>query len=402
VEKIVTNLLANAIKFTPPDGTVTFTATTRKKHNRSILALTVSDTGKGISPKDQELVFSSFYRATDGETEGTGLGLSLVKELVKFYGGSIELESEVNKGSRFTVELPMDKEPFHDDQKAVALPPTNIPSPSDDSEEVIEQATFAEDKKESILVVEDNAELRSYICSIIEHEFTVFAARNGEEALLLAAKEIPNLIVSDVMMPKMDGIKLTEMIKADERTSHIPVILLTAKNDQPSRLEGLTTGADDYLTKPFSKEELLIRIKNLIVQRKLLAERFRQRILVPVTSTEELSLDEKFLQKIRIIIEEYMSDASFSVEQLAEKANLSRTQLLRKLKGLTGLSPNDFIKDLRLKKAADMIIQNADTITQIGYMVGFNDQSYFSKCFKKQFGSTPKEFSIEHAQDKHV
>ena len=200
------------------------------------------------------------------------------------------------------------------------------------------------------------------------------------------------------MMPNMDGIQLTEKIKADERTSHIPVILLTAKSDQTSRLDGLKTGADDYLTKPFSKDELLIRIKNLIAQRKLLAERFRERILVPITSTQQISLDDKFLQKIRMIIEANMSDASFSVEQLAEKAHLNRTQLLRKLKGLTGLSPADFIKDLRLQKAADMIRQNTDTITQIGYAVGFNDQSYFSKCFKKQFGTTPKEFSIEHAQ----
>ena len=406
MEKIITNLLANAFKFTPVHGTVAFTAKMKTGITKNRLALTVSDTGKGISPQEQELIFSSFYRANDGEIEGTGLGLSLVKELTKFYGGTIDLKSEVNKGSVFTVELPLDRESFSVEQENETRHSTFVmPEPSalmseHDREEALERDDAREDRKDSILIVEDNVELRNYICSMLEKEFNVFSAGNGEEAFGLAIQVIPNLVVSDLMMPNMDGIQLTEKIKADERTSHIPVILLTAKNDQPSRLEGLKTGADDYLTKPFSKDELVIRIKNLIHQRKLLAERFRERILVPITSTRDVSLDDRFLQKIRLIIEANMSDVSFSVEQLAEKAHLNRTQLLRKLKGLTGLSPNDFIKDLRLKKAADMIRQNTDTITQIGYTVGFNDQSYFSKCFKKQFGATPKEFSTAHTQNK--
>jgi DNA-binding response OmpR family regulator/nitrogen-specific signal transduction histidine kinase len=405
VEKIITNLLANAFKFTPIHGTVAFSARMKKGNTRNMLVLTVSDTGKGISTQEQELVFSSFYRAHDGEIEGTGLGLSLVKELVKFYGGTIILQSEVNKGSIFTVELPTDRESFSlEHEHGTSHAPSVVQAPSAmnkyQRDEIPEHGTAQADRRDSILIVEDNVELRNFICSILEKEFTVFSSGNGEGALQLAIDVIPNLIVSDLMMPNMNGIQLTEKIKADERTSHIPVILLTAKSDQTSRLEGLTIGADDYLTKPFSKDELLIRIKNLITQRKLLAERFRERILVPITASQDLSLDDRFLQKIRIIIEANMSDASFSVEQLAEKAHLNRTQLLRKLKGLTGLSPNDFIKDLRLQKAADMIRQNTDTITQIGYAVGFNDQSYFSKCFKKQFGTTPKEFSIEHAQNK--
>lgn len=405
VEKIITNLLSNAFKFTPPHGTVAFTAGMKKGNTKNVLTLTVSDTGKGISPREQELVFSSFYRVADGDAEGTGLGLSLVKELIKFYGGTIKLTSEVNQGSVFTVELPLDREAFSAEQENEIRPSTSVRLESTwmreyDSEETGEHDTTQVEGKDSILIVEDNVELRNYIGSILDKEFTVCSAANGKEALELAIHVIPNLIVSDLMMPNMDGMQLTEKIKADERTSHIPVILLTAKNDQTSRLEGLKTGADDYLTKPFSRDELLIRINNLIQQRKLLAERFRERILVPITATQDVSLDDRFLQKVRTIIEANMSDVSFSVEQLAGQANLNRTQLLRKLKGLTGLSPSDFIKDLRLKKAADMIRQNTDTITQIGYAVGFNDQSYFSKCFKKQFGTTPKEFSMEHTQNK--
>lgn len=395
VEKIITNLLANAFKFTPSNGRVIFTAKIKRNDNK--LLLTIADSGKGIAPHEQELVFSSFYRAGNGNTEGTGLGLSLVKELVRFYGGTITLESEVNRGSVFTIQLPTNKEAFALTQARERfhapsrLQETLMTNPARD--DLPENETSVTDRKDSILVVEDNEELRKFMSSILEKEFNVFTSADGEQGVQLAVNEIPNLIVSDLMMPNMDGMHLTEKIKSDERTCHIPVILLTAKGDQTSRIAGLKTGADEYLTKPFSTEELLVRIRNLIAQRKLLADRFRERILVPITAIEGISLDDRFLQRIRAIIEENMSDPTFSVEELAEKANLNRTQLLRKLKGLTGLSPNDFIKDLRLQKAADMIRQNVDTITQIGYAVGFNDQSYFSKCFKKQFGTTPKEFS---------
>jgi signal transduction histidine kinase/DNA-binding response OmpR family regulator len=398
LEKIVTNLLSNAFKFTPKRGKVAFSAVMVEIDNRRVLVLTISDTGKGISPQDQELVFSSFYRSEEGETEGTGLGLSLVRELVKLCGGIITLRSEVNVGSNFTIELPMDNETSEGHQERsvlVSSPIVRAPSAVSDSyyDEPAESEFSLADRKDSVLIVEDNADLRNYVRSVLEKEFTVFAAGNGSEAMERAIQVIPNIIVSDLMMPKMNGMQLTAKIKTDERTSHIPVILLTARSDQASRLEGLKFGADDYLTKPFLTDELLVRIRNLINQRKLLAERFRERILVPVTATQDVSLDDRFLQRIRLIVEENMVDASFSVEQLAAKANLNRTQLLRKLKGLTGLSPSDFIKDLRLKKAADMIRQNADTITQIGYAVGFSDQSYFSKCFKKEFGVTPKEYS---------
>lgn len=246
--------------------------------------------------------------------------------------------------------------------------------------------------KDTVLIVEDNPDLLSFMTSLIETKYVVISATNGSEAIEKAIQHMPNLILSDLMMPVMDGIELTTRIKEDERTSHIPVILLTAKSDQQTKLTGLRTGADDYVTKPFSNEELIIRIENLIEQRKRLAVLFRERILVMPSATKVQSLDEKFLMNVRNVVESHMSEVAFSVEQLADEVHLNRTQLLRKLKALTGLSPNDFIKDLRLKKAADLIRQKADTVTQIGYAVGFNDQSYFTKCFKKQFGITPTEY----------
>jgi DNA-binding response OmpR family regulator len=256
-----------------------------------------------------------------------------------------------------------------------------------------QQSDILTSGKDSVLIVEDNAELRQFMSATIqENKFTVLTAADGLEALQLAMKFVPSLVLTDLMMPRMNGMELTKKLKEDERTSHIPIILLTAKNESQSRLGALRTGADDYLTKPFSPDELLARITNLIEQRKKLAEKFRERILVPATISEDVSMDERFLHKVRTAVETNMSDYTFTVERLADEINLSRTQLLRKLKALTGLSPNDFIKDIRLKRASDMIRQRVDTITQIGYAVGFNDQSYFTKCFKKQFRLTPSEY----------
>ncbi len=401
MEKIVTNLLSNAFKFTPVKGTVTFNAAIHKKEIRNVLHLSVSDTGKGIPPEEQEKVFSSFYQTkqtVEGNEGGTGLGLSLVKELVKLYGGSISLKSSADNGTEFTIEIPIDETAFKPDQLTKTHPSLynqvqSMDEDDDNDEQLHEEITPG---KDTVLIAEDNEDLRNYMRELLEKEYNVITVKDGEEAVIQASQLIPNLILSDLMMPNMDGMQLTGKIKTDQRTSHIPVILLTARSEQESKIKGLKTGADDYLTKPFSPEELRVRIGNLIQQRKRLAERFRERILVPATPSAELSLDDKFLNKARAIIETNIADTSFSVEKLAEEIFMNRTQLLRKLKALTGMSPTDFIKDLRLKRAADMIRQKTDTITQIGYAVGFNDQSYFTKCFKKQFGVTPTEYSAQH------
>ena len=404
LEKIITNLLSNAFKFTAANGTVTLSAHTKNTDSGTLLHITVEDTGCGIPAEEQEHIFSPFYQIKQSSVSinGTGLGLSLVKELIKLYNGTVTFQSKVNVGTTFTITLPASKNAFTADQIIDAdvndSQEYTVDSidgiDSDDKQELLLQGA------DSILIAEDNAELLNFMASKLKKDFTVFTATNGEEALHLALKVIPNLVLSDLMMPKLDGMQLTEKIKTDERTSHIPVVLLTAKNEQQTRITGFKTGADDYITKPFSTEELLVRITNLIEQRKKLAEHFRERILVNTTPSPEASLDDRFIHKVREVTESNMSDFNFTVEQLAEEVNLSRTQLLRKLKALTGLSPNEFIKDMRLKRAADMIRQRVDTITQIGYAVGFNDQSYFTKCFKKQFNVTPSEYLAQFTDKK--
>ena len=416
MEKIVINILANAFKFTPAQGTITMAATMDEKEKQKILLIHLSDTGKGIAEEEQAQVFESFYQTrqtVENHEGGTGLGLSLVRELVKLHKGMVHLKSEIGKGSTFSLEIPVSKGAFAaeqlDEEKDEQLDKEKNEwkqTPDIEPEKEIEGAHSNEntvgargaDSTDSILIAEDNPELRSYMQSLLEKEFRILTAPDGLEALELAFRAMPSLVITDLMMPRMDGMELTENLKSDERTSHIPVILLTAKNEQSSRLDGLRLGADDYLTKPFSTEELLVRVRNLIAQRKKLAERFRERILVPLTQSEGISLDDRFLHKVKNAVEIHLEDDSFSVEKMAEEVNLSRTQLLRKLKALTGLSPNDFIRDMRLRKAAEMIRQKADTITQIGYAVGFSDQSYFTKCFKKQFGVTPTEYSLKFAQ----
>lgn len=409
LEKVIINLLSNAFKFTPASGLVKFEANMEAQSGTQMLCIRVSDTGRGIAPDEQKQVFESFYQArqtVENQDGGTGLGLAFAKELVKLHNGSISLQSEIGKGSVFAIRVPVSREAFDAGQivepalSGYTLPALPAVSPSSEQNErkPHEPKSRGAAQRETVLIVEDNAELRDYMASLLENDYIIYKAPDGAEALACARKVLPSLIISDLMMPRMDGIELTASIKSDERTSHIPVILLTAKSGRESRIDGLKTGADDYLTKPFSVEELTVRVANLIELRRKLAERYRERIRVHVTSAEEMSLDDKFLMKAKEIVEANMEDVLFSVEKMAEEMSLSRTQLLRKLKALTGLAPNDFIRDLRLQKAAEMIRQKADTITQIGYAVGFNDQSYFSKSFKKEFGETPTEYSARISQ----
>jgi signal transduction histidine kinase/DNA-binding response OmpR family regulator len=391
LEKIINNILFNSFKFTPTGGTVTLSIFATPDGNN--LKIKIADTGKGMSKEEQTHIFTPFYQSKntvdDGQV-GTGLGLSLVNELVKLHKGEIHLTSQPNQGTTIDITLPIQK--GESETNTSTTPAINTKKIIT---EIIEEQPEAieEEHVDSILIVEDNLDLRNYIASSFKKQFTVFTGKDGEEGLSLAIEHIPNLIISDVMMPNMDGVELTEKIKSDERTSHIPVVLLTAKTDPSSRMHGYKTGADDYLSKPFSTEELHVRVANLIEQRKKLMAKFKERIEKLPDPSKHPSLDERFILKARESIENAIGDTNFSVEKLAEEMCLSRAQLFRKFKALIDTSPSEFINDIRLQKAAELIRTKADTLAQISYSVGFNEQSYFAKRFRKKFGVSPSEYA---------
>jgi signal transduction histidine kinase/DNA-binding response OmpR family regulator/Tfp pilus assembly protein PilF len=393
LEKIVNNLLFNAFKHTPVQGFINLEFTIPERS--MTLLIKVTDTGSGISKEDLPHIFSPFYQSKHSNFEGlgSGLGLSIVHELLKLHNGKIEINSIENQGTTIVVTLPVDKEKLPDaivvNQKDFTLSPGLQTEVIDYLDKEIEEIY-----EESILVVEDNSDLRHFISSIFQNQYRVYAAENGEQGLHLALDKTPDVIISDVMMPKLNGVELVSQIKSDERTSHIPMILLTAKSDLESKLEGLEVGADDYISKPFSVEELKIRVTNLIEQRKKLISKFGSNISERSKEPTEPSLEEKFVQKAKLIVEKYLSDSNFGVEQMAFEMNLSRTQLFRKLKAVIGLSPNELINDVRLQRAADLIRAKSDTLSQISYLVGFNDPSYFAKRFRKKFGKSPSEYGL--------
>lgn len=402
LEKIINNILFNAFKFTPRGGTIIYDVT--QTENPGDLVISIRDTGIGIPKNEQRHVYSPFYQSrydVDNGQPGTGLGLSLVKELVSLYDGDITLVSTVDQGTSITISLPLTKERLPSSARFIETKKiinSKLLETDDGQVESINHNGIGSQKmkeikayQDTILIIEDNTELRNFIASKLQDRFTIFTAVDGKEGFATAAEYIPDLIISDVMMPNMDGLMLSDKIKNDERTSHIPIILLTAKADLDSKIMGLQKGADDYMAKPFLMEELIARVSNLIEQRKKLAIKYKAALATP-TIQRELSLDEKFLLRAKKIVDEHLSDTSFGVEQMAEKINLSRAQLFRKLKATTGISPNEFINEIRLKRAAQLILLKADTIAQIGYSVGFNEQSYFAKSFRKRFGVPPSEY----------
>jgi DNA-binding response OmpR family regulator len=371
--------------------------------------ITVKDTGIGIPPEDLPHIFDRFYQAGDAyakDTQGTGIGLALTKELVELHHGEIEVSSEVGKGTTFTVRLPLGKEHLQPEEIADAgyqMPDTGYSSETADidisgtrdqasgihSQSPNHQIT----KSPSILIVEDNPDMRTHIRELLDKSYKVVEAVDGEDGLAKAAEINPEMIISDVMMPNMDGFQFCEKIKTDERTSHIPVILLTARASGESKIEGLETGADDYLTKPFDAKELRVRVNNLIEQRRKLQERFRREITVQPGDITVTSIDEKFLQRAINIVEEKISNSDFNIDQFCSEIGMSRPTLNRKLRALTGLSTNEFIRTLRLKRASQLLQQKSATIIEIAYEVGFNNPSYFAECFRKQFGKSPSEYA---------
>ncbi|HVF97539.1 MAG TPA: response regulator, partial [Flavisolibacter sp.] len=359
----------------------------------SRLRFSVEDNGPGISKKELDKIFDRFYQVEGTEDKGSGIGLSLVKELVDLYRGQISVSSEPGKGSRFKVSLPVEKEAFREAELVYGEWKGETALINQAIEE--RQEAAAKESLQSnlplLLVVEDNAELRRFIKETVQPHYNVTEAVNGKEGLEKALTDIPDVIVSDVMMPVMDGFALSEKLKKDERTSHIPVILLTAKAGQAHKVEGLQTGADDYLTKPFDAKELLARLQNLIDGRKRLRKKFAGDIFLKPSEVAATSMDEIFLNKVMQAIEQNMGYDEFGVEALAKEVAMSRSQLHRKLVAVTGQSPSEVLRATRLLRAKELLQKKAATPSEVAFKVGFNSHTYFSKCFKEEFGMSPSE-----------
>lgn len=402
--KIITNLLSNAFKFTKPGGRITVSANAQSNSEKTgpgFLHIEVTDSGIGISADRIENIFDRFYQVDSGETrvhEGAGIGLALTRELVELHKGEISVLSEENQGTTFTMRFPLgrvhlDPEEIVDqEQTEPGSVETLLPIDVEESERVPSPAA-SDGSLPLLLIVEDNADVRQYILGYLEQDYRCLKAENGETGLDLVLREIPDLIISDIMMPRMDGNEFCKRVKTDARTSHIPVILLTAKADLDSKLEGLETGADDYLTKPFEAQELQVRIRNLIDQRRRLQMHFSQNLEIQPAESTVNSIDERFLEKALNIIEEHLDDMDFSVAQFSQEIAMSQRHLARKLKALTDHSTQDFMRCVRLKHAALLLRNKTDNVTQIAYRVGFKNPSYFAECFRKEFGSPPSKYS---------
>jgi signal transduction histidine kinase/DNA-binding response OmpR family regulator len=391
LEKMVTNLLANAFKYTPEKGSVSFNV----ECDESRLRLEVEDSGPGISKKDLLKRFDRFYQVEGSEDKGSGIGLALVKELVDLYGGQISVSSEPGKGTRFKVSLPAGKNAFSENDIVYGEWKDNEIRINNIIEEEGNNFSFtpavSEDDLPLVLIVEDNDDLRQFIYETIENDYKPIEAANGKEGYEKAVAEIPDLVISDVMMPVMDGFKMTEKLKKNILTSHIPVILLTAKAGQQHKVEGLETGADDYLTKPFDSKELVTRIHNLIRQRKLLRQKFAGEIKLKPSEIAVTSADEKFLNNVMQAIEKNMSEEDFGVEELAREVAMSRSQLHRKLIALTNQAPSEVLRNTRLLRAKELLQKKFAKPSEVAFKVGFNSHTYFSKCFKEEFGISPGE-----------
>lgn len=390
LEKIVTNLLSNAFKFTPENGRINVRVEYADKH----IFMTVQDYGIGIAPERLPHIFDRFYQIDDSnqrQHEGTGIGLSLVKELVEVLNGKIDVSSELGKGTLFSLSLPFTNiekpsMPLGQFVRKMALETAFVPT---------EERKTINTENPILLIVEDNPDLRRYVGSIFENQYQLLMAVDGEEGLAKAIEFIPDMVVCDLMMPKLDGLGFCEQLKNDERINHIPVIMLTAKASLADKLIGLQHGADDYLSKPFNKEELTLRVKNLVGQRQLMREKYAFQtvgILPAIEVVKEPTMNDLFIQKAKVIIDKHLDKSEFDVEAFANEMNLSSVQLRRKLKAITDQTVTEFVRNYRLEIASEMLKKKMGTVSEIAYKVGFESMPYFSKVFQEKYGKMASEW----------
>ncbi|MGH1436917.1 MAG: ATP-binding protein [Lewinella sp.] len=399
IQQIVYNLLSNALKFTPEGGRIIFHASKIEHKGQPLLKLKVKDTGLGISPENIDHVFDRFYQvnhADNREAEGTGIGLALTKELVELLNGWITVESEQGVGTEFVLYLPIEAK--------IAATPTRAPKAASllPGEETLDLAISVELPDETpgagtselpeLLIIEDNKDIITYIKTILGGQYIFHTAKNGVLGIEQAREIIPDIIISDVMMPEKNGYEVCETLKKDERTSHIPIILLTAKSTQQDKVQGLSFGADAYLTKPFDKEELIIRLKTLVAVRQQLQRRYGESAASIAANAAAPSIEDTFLQKLHEHIHAQLNNSEFGVPQLAAASHLSQMQLYRKLKALTGKTPSQFIRSYRLNQGLELLKEGQLTVSEVAYEVGFSDPSYFSRTFQKEFRKNPSGF----------
>lgn len=387
LQKVVNNLISNAFKHTIPDNTITITI----QQYQDNAVFEVEDTGDGIDAKDIDKIFNRFYQ-TDNVSSGTGIGLALTKGIIELHHGTISVESEKGKGTKFIVTLKLGKEHFNEDQLIGPEEPIErgevlLPEPEEYSSD---QALYPSEEEAKMLIVEDNDSLREMLVRIFEPFYTIYSATDGEEGLEMVRREMPNIILSDVLMPKMSGVELCKLVKTDIETCHIPVVLLTARTTIEHTIEGLQNGADDYITKPFNINILISRCNNLVNSRVILQEKFGQQPQMTPLILATNRLDKDFIDKVMIIVEENISNSDFSIDTMADQLGIARTNIYMKIKAITGQTPNKFILTIRLKKAAFLLKNNPELrISDISDITGFATPGYFGKCFKEAYHMTP-------------
>ena len=407
IARVIFNLLSNALKYTPAGGDIFVSL----KDEGEKLRLDVRDTGKGIEKEEADKIFERFFQAK-GAASGTGIGLALVKSFVELHHGQVWVESELGKGSDFIVEIPREQVDkslvIHMDDEGVDNSVSN--SNSDDKNVVnesvlqyiddgvrkcgkVQQLVSENTNKPTVLVIDDNNDIRQYEHTLLQDDYIVIEAVDGKEGLEIAKKEVPDLVICDVMMPVMDGLEFTEQLKTNTATSHIPVIMLTAKNLEEHRAEGYEHGADSYITKPFHSKVLLARIENLLKQRKLLKHLFQgaKEAEQEIAESHLEDRDKQFLKQLHSIIQKNLSDSEFGVEDIGKQIGLSRVQLYRKVKAMTGSSVVDLLRKARLAKAKRLLESRSMSVSEVAYDVGFSAPSYFTKCFKDEYGMLPGE-----------
>ena len=405
ISRIVFNLLSNALKYTPAGGEIFVSL----KDEGANLRLDVKDTGKGISQDEADKIFERFFQAK-GAASGTGIGLALVKSFVELHHGEARVESEPGKGSDFIVVIPREQEGdsqvIHNDVDIVdnsvnasASTGKNVVDESvlqyiddgDRSRGKVQQLVSENTNRPTVLVIDDNTDIRQYERTLLQDEYIVLEAADGKEGLAVALKEVPDLVICDVMMPVMDGLEFTKQLKTNTATSHIPVIMLTAKNLEEHRAEGYEHGADSYITKPFHSKVLLARIENLLRQRQLLKHLYQgtKETEKEISESHLEDRDKQFLKQLQAIIQKNLSDSEFGVEDMGQQIGLSRVQLYRKVKAMTGSSVVDLLRKARLAKARRLLETRSMSVSEVAYEVGFSAPSYFTKCFKEEYGMLP-------------